>query len=52
MPRGVYDRSKARPRRRATNGSLSARLTRLTRELAVLAEDVRKAESVQRATAE
>lgn len=53
MPRGQYDRSKAKPRRRrSTNSSLSARLNKLTKELAVLADDVRKAEGVQQATAE
>jgi hypothetical protein len=51
MPRGQYDRSKAKPRRRrSTSTSLSARLNKLTKELAVLAEDVRKAEGVQEAT--
>jgi hypothetical protein len=51
MPRGQYDRSKAKPRRRrATNSSLSVRLSKLTKELAVLADDVRKAEGVQKAT--
>jgi hypothetical protein len=53
MPRGIYDRSKAKPRRRrSTNSSLSARLSKLTKELAVLAADVSKAEGVQQATAD
>jgi hypothetical protein len=53
MPRGQYDRSKAKPRRRrSAKSSLSARLNALTKELAVLAADVRKAEGVQKATEE
>jgi hypothetical protein len=51
MPKGQYDRSKAKPRRRrSANSSLSARLSKLTKELGVLADDVRKAEGVQKAT--
>src|SRR5581483_4394416 len=48
MPRGVYDRSKAR-RRRATSSSISTRLEKLGQELAALTAEVRQAEGLKAA---
>lgn len=54
MPRGVYDRTRARARsgRGARMEQLSERMDRLTSELAQLADDVRAAEGLQRAVDE
>ena len=58
MPRGVYDRSKARRRVASTNGrttagaSLSARIAQLSRELAALSEEVKRTEGLQAAVAQ
>lgn len=50
MPRGVYDRSKARRRTtRASKASLSTRIEQLSKELASLSEEVKRAEGLQNA---
>lgn len=46
MPRGVYDRSKAR-RGRGRNASLSTRIDALTKELASISEEVRQTEGLK-----
>ena len=57
MPRGVYDRSKAR-RRVAQNGrttagaALSTRIQQLSKELAALSEEVKRTEGLQAAVAQ
>ncbi|MHB8684918.1 MAG: hypothetical protein ACYC9X_11415, partial [Dehalococcoidia bacterium] len=54
MPRGIYDRSKARRRtsRRAKNTSLSARIEQLSKELASLSEEVKRVEGLQSAVSQ
>jgi hypothetical protein len=54
MPRGVYDRSKARPRRRRARtgaSSLSKRIELMSKQLAALSEEVKRTEAVQAALA-
>lgn len=56
MPRGQYDRSKARPRRKrrtssAGAASLSKRIEQMSKQLAALSEEVKRTEAVQAALA-
>ncbi len=53
MPKGIYDRSKARRRtRRTKDASLSARIERLSKELASLSDEVKHVEGIQSAVSQ
>jgi len=57
MPRGIYDRSKARRRaptngRTTTSASVSGRIAQLSKELAALSEEVKRSEGLQAAVAQ
>ena len=60
MPRGVYDRSRARPRTAASNtngrtsagATISQRIAQLSKELAALSEEVKRSEGLQAAVAQ